>query len=461
MSRVRLKPMSQVRLKPDTTAMRHEIATTDRWPRLPTDDSDCSLLHPAISSEGMFRMPGARAVMVAMALAGGASAADAQSTRVEELDRQRAQKSSQLRPYEPGRLERFLLYVEREQPLKKLNPENGFFVRYGYTERPVGAGIGFGGGYRHDLFNRTARAELEGGITFQNYNLLRADLSFPYFAQDRIEVGIEGSWRHHPREDFYGEGTDSHEGDRVSYLFKGPRVVGRAIAHPKEWLATGLRVGWISPTIDAGTDTRFPSIEDRFTDRDTPGLDAQPDFRYMDLFAAVDYRDQSRNARAGGYYAVTWRSYADLDLDRYDFRRVDVQLQQFLPVFDKKRVFALQAVVMSSTADDGQQVPFYFQPTLGGSTTVRGYADYRFRDDKVMHLNAEYRWEAFSGLDMALFSDWGKVASAGEALDFSDLKHGYGIGFRFNTYRNVFFRFDIGTGGGEGFHYFVKYSRVF
>jgi hemolysin activation/secretion protein len=117
--------------------------------------------------------------------------------------------------------------------------------------------------------------------------------------------------------------------------------------------------------------------------------------------------------------------------------------------------------MIARTADDDDQVPFYFQPTIGGSTTVRGFADYRFRDEKAMYMNVEYRWEAFSGLDMALFSDWGKVATADEDLDFNDLKHGYGIGFRFNTYKNVFFRFDIGGGGGEGVHYFVKYSRVF
>jgi len=407
----------------------------------------------------MSRIPGRCAVVVALAL--GSSGLHAQSTRTEELERQRAEKSSQLKTYEPGRIERALLYIDREDPLAKLNPANGFFVRYGYTERPVGAGIGFGGGYRHELFDRAARIELEAGITFRNYDMLRADFAFPALADDRVELGIETTWRREPQNDFYGPGDDSREEDRVSYLFKGPRVVGRAIARPVPWLTAGARLGWMAPEIDSGTDDRFPSIEERFTDLEAPGLTVQPDFRYADLFGVVDYRDQPRNARSGGYYALTWSSYGDLDFDRYDFQRLDVHLQQFLPVFDKKRVFALQGRLIATTADDGQQVPFYFQPTIGGSTTVRGFADYRFRDDKAMYFNVEYRWEAFSGLDMALFSDWGKVASADDDIDFKDLKHGYGLGFRLNTYKNVFFRFDIGTGGGEGVHYYVKYSRVF
>ena len=124
---------------------------------------------------------------------------------------------------------------------------------------------------------------------------------------------METTWRREPQDDFYGPGDDSREEDRVSYLFKGPRVVGRAIARPLPWLTAGARVGWMAPTIDSGTDDRFPSIEERFTDLDAPGLVVQPDFRYADLFGAVDYRDQPRNARSGGYYALTWNSYADLE----------------------------------------------------------------------------------------------------------------------------------------------------
>src|SRR4030095_17162369 len=95
-------------------------------------------------------------------------------------------------------------------------------------------------------------------------------------------------------------------------------------------------------------------------------------------------------------------------------------------------------------------------PVIAWRTTVCCFPDDRFRDEKAMYMNVVYRGEVFSGLDMALFSDWGKVASADDDLDFKDLKHGYGVGFRLNTYKNVFFRFDIGGGGGGGVHYFVR-----
>ena len=155
------------------------------------------------------------------------------------------------------------------------------------------------------------------------------------------------------------------------------------------------------------------------------------------------------------------RKYADRDLDRYSFRSVDLLLQHFVPVFDKKRVFAFQFGLSGTQPDEGHQVPFYLQPTLGGSRTLRSDADFRFRDEHALWMNAEYRWEAFSALDMALFTDWGNVAPRFGDLSFGDLKHAYGIGFRFNTAQAVILRIDIATGGDEGIQYFFKFSKAF
>jgi hypothetical protein len=385
----------------------------------------------------------------------------AQTTRVELLERQRASKANDLQDYVPGRLEKFLLRGEQNDFLGRLAPRNGFFVRYGYPEKPVGAGVGFGGGYRHDLFDRRARVVAEAGWTFRDYSLLRGDFSLPYLARERAELGIEVARRYNPQEDFYGPGLDSVEADRTNFRLDTTAVVGRALIKPRRWLSAGGHAGRISPSVGSGKDSRSPSSEIRFGPEALPGFAAQPDFRYTDLFVAVDYRDQRSNARSGGYYAATFGSYADLDLHRYSFRRLDLHAQQFFPIFDKKRVFAVQGRVITSSEDDGQVVPFYLQPTLGGSTTLRSLSEYRFRDDNLLYFNAEYRWEAFSVMDMALFTDLGQVAADADDLDWSNLTHAYGIGFRFNTYKTVFMRLDIGAGAGEGLQYFLKFSKAF
>jgi hypothetical protein len=401
------------------------------------------------------------AVVLAVATSALPLPAAAQTSRAETLEQQRSDKARDLKPYEPKRLEKLVMDAEEGKLRRLIAPHNGFFAEYGYTHKPVGSGIAFGGGFRHDLFDRQARIVLEAGASFRAYQMARVDFSLPRLANQRLELGVEGIYRRHPQEDFYGLGNDSLKADRVSFLYKGPEFQGRAVVTLKPWLRIGSRAGSIAPSIRSGTDKRFPSIEERFDRAAAPGLDAQPDFTYADGFTEIDYRDEPGNARAGGHYTISWRKYMDRDLDRYDFHAVDVLLQQFIPVFDKKRVFAFQAGVIGTNAAEGQTVPFYMQPTAGGSRTIRSLADYRLRDTHAMWLNAEYRWEAFDLLDMALFTDWGKVAAEAADLDFNDLKHAYGIGFRFNTSQAVFLRIDIATGGGEGTRFFFKFSKAF
>lgn len=401
------------------------------------------------------------AALVVVAFCAWAPPAAGQESRAAILERQRAEKARALKPYEAGRIEKLVQAAEEGRLRRLISPHNGFFAQYGYTDKPVGSGIGFGGGFRHDLFDRRARLELEAGATFRNYRLLRADFSLPRLLRERLEVGVETTYRYHPQEDFYGRGPESVRDDRVSFLYEGRDVQGRAVARLRPWLRTGIRAGRLSPAIEPGRDTRFPSVEERFPEFAAPGLFEQPAFAYGGVFAEIDFRDEPGNARSGGHYTFAWRTYADRDFARYSFDSVDVLLQHFVPVFDKKRVFAFQAGLIGTDADAGHRVPFYLQPTVGGSRTVRSLSDYRLRDTHAVWLNAEYRWEAFGLLDMALFTDAGTVAPSFSDLDLSGLTPAYGLGFRFNTAKAVFLRLDLATGGGEGVQMFFKFSKAF
>ena len=184
-----------------------------------------------------------RTLTVVACLAAFPSTSAAQDTRAESLERQRAEKAKQLAPYEPTKIEEWLIRLERNNPLDWINPHNGFYVRYGYTGKPTGSGIGFGGGWRHDVLNRNGRIVFEAGQSFRGYRSLRADFSLPRLMEDRLEVGLEAAHRHHPQEDFYGLGDTSLESTRTSFLYKAPEVQGRALFSPVPWFMTGLRFG--------------------------------------------------------------------------------------------------------------------------------------------------------------------------------------------------------------------------
>jgi outer membrane protein assembly factor BamA len=385
----------------------------------------------------------------------------AQDTRTEILSRQRAEKAAQVRPYEPGRLESTLLWIEQNDPLRLISPHNGFYLQYGYTGKPVGSGMAVSAGWRHDLFGRNARLTVEAGRSTRGYQLLRADLALPRLLDERFEVGVEAAHWRRPQEDFYGLGFGTSRVDRVSFSLRAPDVNVRAVVKPREALQAGIRLGAMRVRVGPGSDSRFPSLEELFDDREAPGFAATQRYRYLDVFGTLDTRDQPGNPREGVYVGATWRRHDDRGLGRFDFDRFDIDAQHFLPIYDKKRVFAARFQLMTTTAGDDHEVPFYFRPTIGGSDTLRSAADYRYRDRNAAVVNFEYRWEAFSGLDMALFSDFGTVAPTFRALEFARIRGAYGIGLRFNTYKAVFLRFDVATGGSEGIRTFLKFSKAF
>jgi len=387
--------------------------------------------------------------------------AAAQETRTDVLTQQRAQKAAELQEYVPKRIEKALLWYEDTDPLTRISPHNGFFLQYGYRGKPVGSGIAFGGGWRHDLFDRNARLVIEAGNSIRGYRMVLADFALSRLFDDLFELGVQTSYRRNPQEDFYGPGESSQRGARVSYRLSGPDVQGRAMVTPVEWFNAGVRLGRANVSIGPGTDARFPSLEERFDAVAAPGLLRDTDYSYTDLFATLDTRDQPGNARDGVYAGFLWRRYNDLGPGRFDFDSVEIDVQHFLPVYDKKRVFAARFRLMTTTAGAGDLVPFYFQPTVGGSDSLRSVGDFRYRDRNAAVVNFEYRWEAFSGLDMALFSDFATLSPELSGLEFADIKGAYGIGFRFNTYKAVFLRLDIAGGGSDGIHTFLKFSKAF
>ncbi len=235
---------------------------------------------------------------------------------------------------------------------------------------------------------------------------------------------------------------------------------GRVGAHAGPYFSIGSGVEYFTPRLGRGRDARFSSIEEVF--QDVPGLGAKPHVVRYELFADLDYAEPAGNPRAGGRYHVAYSFYDDVREHQFRFNRVDVDLQQYVSVLKQRRVLALRAVAsFSGDTGVGQDIPFYLQRTLGGSRSLRGVRDFRFRDRHLILFQAEYRWKIFPAVDAALFSDTGKVASRREDLTLRDLESDYGIGFRFGTINGVFLRIDAAFGGRDGAQLFIKFSDVF
>jgi outer membrane translocation and assembly module TamA len=129
--------------------------------------------------------------------------------------------------------------------------------------------------------------------------------------------------------------------------------------------------------------------------------------------------------------AVTGHDFADFD-DQHGFRRVDYDAIQHVPLGRDTWVLALRGRVETTFVGDGDAIPFFMLPALGGGSSLRGFASWRFRDRHSLLLSAEWRVLVNRFLDTAVFYDAGKVTSRMSDLDFDGLKNDYGFGFRFH-----------------------------
>jgi outer membrane protein assembly factor BamA len=118
-------------------------------------------------------------------------------------------------------------------------------------------------------------------------------------------------------------------------------------------------------------------------------------------------------------------------------------------------VIAAHGWLVVSDTREGQVVPFYLQPSIGGHNSLRGYADYRFHDRNLLLINAEARVAMMTHVDAVAFVDAGNVASRVRDLDLG--KRSYGAGLRLHSRRQTYARLDVAR-GDEGWRFVFRLS---
>ncbi len=382
------------------------------------------------------------------------------STRAAELEAAREEKSARLTPEKIGRVEQALLYIKERRVLERFTAGiAGFRLKLGGLVS--GSGFAVGPEYlRRDLADGGVVVRGSARASVKRYQLFDLELAFPKLAGGHAFVDLYAVHRNYPRIDYYGPGPESRKSGRSDFRLEDTAFDFTGGVKPVKRLRLGGTAGRLAVNVGPGTDPRFVSTEKIFPPLGTPGIDQQTDFWRGGVFAQYDWRDNPGGPRKGGNYLVRYSRYADRGTGLYSFGRVELEAQQYVPFFNERRVIALRG--KSVLTDDGgrRRLPFYLQPTLGGSEDLRGFRPFRFYDDHMMVFNAEYRWETFSGMDAALFADAGKVFHRREQWNLKDLESAVGFGLRFNVNNNVFMRVDVGF-SHEGFQVWVKFNNVF
>jgi hypothetical protein len=250
-------------------------------------------------------------------------------------------------------------------------------------------------------------------------------------ADGRIKLTSRAQWIDAPGVAFYGIGPESPRADPSRFSYRS--TIGS--------LSGRLQVARF---VSAGGGVDVLDFE---TDRD--GLRQNPVYTRGQVFGEIDWRQSPGYTRRGGLYRVGWSNYDEHANRSSSFRRLDVEVDQFVPLMRANWVLAFRGLASFTDVDDGNAVPYFLLPELGGGRSLRGYPTWRFRDRQRLLLTGEYRWTAGQFVDMALFLDAGQVAARRGDFALSDMRTGYGIGVRFHTPAATVLRAEIAR-GSEG-----------
>jgi outer membrane protein assembly factor BamA len=259
----------------------------------------------------------------------------------------------------------------------------------------------------------------------------RVEISVPRLFSDRTFATFSAQHRNVSEMPYYGPGPDSTKTGRSNYRLEDTNLEFRPGVRVFKGLSAGFIGSYLGVNTGPGQATTYISTEEQYGTAASPGIDRQTNFWRGGGFVEYDWRDQISYPSSGGKYSAQYVRYLDRNLGAYSFLRLDLDASQYIPVFNRTRVFALHGSSSLTTAGNGQVVPFYVQPTLGGSNTLRGYRFNRFYGDNSVMVNGEYRWFCSPTLDMAVFADAGKVFQHWEQWNLHNLESDVGFSLRF------------------------------
>lgn len=336
---------------------------------------------------------------------------------------------------EPGWMQRVAIFADRQ--LGGGGTTNGFYVN---SKSPVpGAGwLTLGPGYRRWYHRDSVLVDGSGGVSWRGYKIAQARVELPKLLRSRLTLGAQYRYQDFREVKTFGEGPDTLASDLSRYHLRSQNIVGYATVRPVRWLALGGQLGWVQPSI-----------------RTDPG--DEPGYAHAEVSLMADTRDFPDHPTRGGVWRVAASRFTERDRGDSSFDRLESEMAGFIPFAGSRIVLAVRGWLVATDTDAGQTVPFYLQPSLGGSDSLRSFSDYRFRDRHMLLGNAELRLALMTHVDLAAFVDAGNVAARLEDLDLN--KRSYGAGLRLHTRRETFIRIDVAR-GSEGWRTMFRLSEL-
>jgi hypothetical protein len=273
----------------------------------------------------------------------------------------------------------------------------------------------------------------------------RSSLDFVGLMDNHLEFTAAGAYENAASMPYYGEGPDSNKNNRSDFRreFTSAHFGGKFHLLDQK-LSAGYSVGGLLVNVGPGDLSDWPSTDNIFNEANTPGLEKQSNFITGTASITADLTSPSFSNPKGLVLEAQDTQFWDQSGNNSSFHLLQTQATYYVPFINGMRTLAFRAANETTFHADGQQVPFYLQPTLGGPNDLRGYERYRFYDNGVSVLSGEYRWSVAGSLEMALFGDGGNVYARPGLIGVRDLRGDGGVGLRFKNKQQEIMRFDVG-----------------
>ena len=133
-----------------------------------------------------------------------------------------------------------------------------------------GGGFAAGAGVRKP-FGDDGAVNVFGGYSIGSFWRAEANVALPTFAHNRARLSLSGRYVDAPDVKYYGVGNDTHKDERTHFGYTPAGGGARLDFEAGKYFSLAGGVNYLD--IDTSTGRTGPSIEERFSPADTPGLE--------------------------------------------------------------------------------------------------------------------------------------------------------------------------------------------
>ena len=311
----------------------------------------------------------------------------------------------------------------------------------------VGPSSGFGPQvtlFKKDFLGHGINFELPLVYTYNRYELYQFTATVPLASETfvkRLAFDFGTSYSSRSSDSFFGIGNDTPRDDEVRVrTVSREATVGVSAKLNDNW-NTGAhlryrRVGVTNPLTGTSAQKEFAGLA-------VPGLFNGGDLASLVFSVARNTESTENNSFRGG------RDEFELSFneggDSFGYWRYRFNSRHFFPVSDDgRKVIAARGFLETNRTIPGHSIPFFDMPTIGSLSTVRGFENFRFRDNSALAFSLEYRYRIWPWMDWGLFLDEGQVAPRLRDFGLSRFHTGYGARLFFWPKSNLPISVDLG-----------------